>query len=79
MIKLLRNQQEKILELEDTVKALGLVIGRSLNLSPEEMTKAMSDLRSQFRDLDADRAGREQVDAMIKVLESGKDPSQPDS
>jgi hypothetical protein len=79
MIKLLRNQQEKILELDANLNALRLVVGRSLNLSPEDMSKSMSDLRSQFRDLEEDRAGREQVDAMIKLLESGKDPSQRDS
>jgi hypothetical protein len=79
MVKLFRSQQEQLLKQRATLEALQLVLARATGSTLPEMLEGVSALRDQIREQESDRAEREQVDAIVRLLEQGKHPDIPEA
>jgi len=75
LVQAFRIQQEHLLKLEAAVKVLQMVLARATQSDPQALVQTLSSIEDQIRNAEPTRAAREQVDAIIRLLESrSKDP-----
>ena len=79
MVKLFRTQQERLLEVRARLDAMQLVLARATHVDLRESEAALAQITAQLRSTEPDAEARKQVDAIVALLDRGKNPDQQDS
>ena len=78
MIKLFRRQQKKLDRIGASVVALKVVVARALSPDFETAQRGFAEIEAQCQPSEEDRLEREQVDAIVSLVEHGKHRNAPD-
>ena len=70
LVKAFRIQQEHLLKLEAAIKTLQIALAKATQSDPQALAQKLSSIEDQIRDAEPTRTAREQVDAIIRLLES---------
>lgn len=72
IVKLFRRHQERILQLERSVSTLKIVAARIGGGDLQQALQGLASMERQFQEVEPDREAREQLDALIAMVEHGK-------
>jgi hypothetical protein len=79
LAKALREQEEGILGLRARIDALQHFVASATKSDELEMLVGLAEAEHRLRELEPNRSRREQIDAVIQLLEHGKDPEGQDA
>lgn len=69
LVRAFRIQQEHLLKLEAAIRALQIALAEATRSDPQALLRSLASVEKQLRHAEPTRAAREQVDAIVRVLE----------